>query len=117
MYYGITNTTPLVFVNIAKHLRESERRPVDLYISAFGPGIGFCNVLLVYLGASILSSATPTPGNLGAAEASLAVGLSLTDVAMGHAIVSVLTYRLLTFWIPIIPGLFALRYLSKHHDI
>ncbi len=67
----------------------------------------------VYLGGAALASASPTPGNLGAMEAVLVANLTTMGVQTGPAVAGVLVYRLLGFWLPIIPGLLALRYLRR----
>ena len=55
----------------------------------------------------------PTPGDLGAMEAALVAGLTALGEASGPAIAAVLGFRLLTFWLPTLPGFFALRWLRK----
>lgn len=82
-------------------------------LEGFGPAVAFRTVLLVYLGGSALASASPTPGGLGAAEAALTVGLSAVGVPLGQAVAGVLTFRFVTFWLPILPGLAAFRTLTK----
>ena len=86
-------------------------------IDAFGGGLSYPDALLVYLASNVLAAAAPTPGGLGAAEAALVVGLTLYNLEISHAIAAVLTFRLITFWLPIIPGIFALRYLRRHHRV
>lgn len=83
-------------------------------LEALGPSVPFMTVLLAYLAGSALASASPTPGGLGAIEASLAVGLSILQVPIDQAIAGVLVFRLITFWLPIIPGLIAFRYAVRH---
>jgi uncharacterized membrane protein YbhN (UPF0104 family) len=53
---------------------------------------------------------------LGAVEAALVASLTAVGVQTGPAVAGVLTYRLLTFWLPILPGFLALRYL-QHREI
>jgi uncharacterized membrane protein YbhN (UPF0104 family) len=73
-------------------------------IQAFGGGISFPQIGAAYLVAAALASAAPTPGGLGALEAALVA--ALTGYGMGDtaAISAVLTFRLATFWLPILPG-------------
>jgi uncharacterized protein (TIRG00374 family) len=70
----------------------------------------------VYLGGEALASASPTPGNLGAMEAILVANLTTMGVQTNPAVAAVLVYRLFGFWLPIIPGLLALRYL-RHRQV
>jgi undecaprenyl-diphosphatase len=58
----------------------------------------------VYLGASLLAAAAPTPGGLGAMEAALVAGFTGVGLDPAVAVAAVLSYRLLTFWLPIAPG-------------
>lgn len=73
-------------------------------VAAFGGGISIAKVGAVYLGAAALAAAAPTPGNLGAIEAALVAGLTGVGMAAGPAVSAVLTYRLATYWLPIVPG-------------
>jgi membrane-associated phospholipid phosphatase len=56
------------------------------------------------------------PSGHVAVEAALVVGLMALGVQTGPAVAGVLTYRLLTFWLPIIPGFLAFRYL-QHRQV
>jgi len=69
----------------------------------------------VYLGGAVVSSVAPTPGGLGAMEAALVAGLTHIGIHDGRAVASVLTFRLLTYWLPILPGYLSLRYLRGVH--
>jgi uncharacterized membrane protein YbhN (UPF0104 family) len=44
-------------------------------------------------------------------------GLTGLGEAAGPAIAAVLGFRLLTFWLPTIPGFFALRHLRKEGSV
>jgi undecaprenyl-diphosphatase len=85
-------------------------------LHAVGANTSPFGVAAVYLGGAALASAQPTPGNLGAIEAALVAGLATQGVQTGLAVAGVLTYRLLAFWMPIIPGFLALRYL-QHREV
>jgi glycosyltransferase 2 family protein len=82
-------------------------------VNAFGGGISVAKVGAVYLAASALAAATPTPGNLGAIEAALVAGLTGVGMESGPAVSAVLTYRLATYWLPILPGWLAWWYLQR----
>jgi undecaprenyl-diphosphatase len=82
-------------------------------INAFGGGIPIAKVGAVYLAASALAAATPTPGGLGAIEAALVAGLTGIGMASGPAVSTVLTYRLATYWLPVLPGWLAWWYLQR----
>jgi uncharacterized membrane protein YbhN (UPF0104 family) len=73
-------------------------------VAAFDGGIAYAQVGAVYLGASLIAAAAPTPGGLGAMEAALIAGLTGVGVEPSTAVAAVLSYRLITFWLPILPG-------------
>ncbi|MGZ4499128.1 MAG: flippase-like domain-containing protein [Nocardioidaceae bacterium] len=80
---------------------------------AFGSGASIAEVGAVYLGASIIAAASPTPGGLGAIEAALVAGLTGVGVSPGVAVSAVLVYRLSTYWLPVLPGWYSLRVLQR----
>jgi len=82
-------------------------------LAAFHAHVGPAKVAAVYLGGAVVSAASPTPGGLGAMEAALVAGLTGVGVAEGPAITGVLGFRLLTYWLPILPGYLALRHLRR----
>nr|WP_229818833.1 lysylphosphatidylglycerol synthase transmembrane domain-containing protein [Streptomyces lateritius] len=90
---------------------------LDASIRAFGHGnvsISFASVAVVFLAGNALGSAAPTPGGIGAVEGALTVGL----VTVGHlplevATPAVLLYRLLTLWLPVLPGWLCFNWLTK----
>jgi undecaprenyl-diphosphatase len=82
-------------------------------INAFGGGVPLAKVGAVYLAASALAAATPTPGGLGAIEAALVAGLTGVGMPSGAAVSTVLTYRLATYWLPVLPGWWAWWYLQR----
>lgn len=73
-------------------------------LEAVGIGLRPVTVLAVYLAGSALASASPTPGGLGALEAALVAGLTAVGVATGPAVAGVLVYRIVTYWLPVLPG-------------
>jgi undecaprenyl-diphosphatase len=82
-------------------------------LEAFGGGLSGLQVAAVYLGGAAISGVAPTPGGLGAMEAALVAGLTGLGEDSGSAIAAVLGFRLLTFWLPTLPGFFALRSLRR----
>ncbi len=82
-------------------------------VEAFGGRAGIVEIGAVYLGAAAIAAASPTPGGLGAIEAALVAGLTGIGVPPGPAVSAVLTYRLATYWLPVIPGWAAWRLLQR----
>jgi uncharacterized protein (TIRG00374 family) len=75
-----------------------------LSLGAVDASVPLATVALVYLAGSAIASAAPTPGGLGATEAAFAAALTTVGVGEADAISGVLLYRLVTFWLPILPG-------------
>lgn len=73
---------------------------LDASLRAFSASLDLPTLVVVYLAASTLGSAAPTPGGLGAVEAALVGGLSATGVPVAAAITAVLAFRAATFWLP-----------------
>jgi undecaprenyl-diphosphatase len=86
-------------------------------IEAFGGGLSFPQIGAAYLGASLLGNAAPTPGGLGAVEAALVAALTGFGLDNGHAVSAVLTFRLATYWIPILPGWIVFRWMQGREEI
>jgi undecaprenyl-diphosphatase len=82
---------------------------------AFGLGLGLPVVIAVFLGGAAVGSVSAAPGGLGAVEGALVAGLTAAGAASGPAIAAVLTYRLITYWLPVIPGFVAYRVLRRRH--
>lgn len=73
-------------------------------VSAFGTGPAFTSIALVYLVGSAVAAIAPTPGGIGAVEATLIAGLTSSGMAGTTAVAAVILFRLATFWIPLLPG-------------
>jgi undecaprenyl-diphosphatase len=82
-------------------------------VEAYGGRVGIVEIGAVYLGAAVIAAASPTPGGLGAIEAALVAGLTGIGLPPGPAVSAVLTYRLATYWLPVVPGWAALRVLQR----
>jgi len=81
-------------------------------LEAFGANISFPLLALLFLTGSAVANAAPTPGGLGAAEAALIAAFSTVEEAE-IVIPAVFLYRLVTFWLPILPGWLALAALRR----
>ena len=81
---------------------------------AFGGSAPLAAIAVVYLAGATIGQAAPTPGGLGAVEAALSAGLTAAGIPGGIAVSSVLLFRLMTFWLPTIPGWFAFNSLQKN---
>jgi uncharacterized protein (TIRG00374 family) len=61
-------------------------------------------VILAYAGARLLALIPLTPGGLGFVEAGLVGTLTLAGVSADDAVLATLTYRLVSYWLPIPAG-------------
>jgi undecaprenyl-diphosphatase len=84
-------------------------------LEAVGASVSAGTVALVYLGGAAIAAASPTPGGLGAAEAAYVAALAAAGVEASLAVAGVLVFRLVTFWLPTLPGWFAFRWL-RHRE-
>ncbi|GGS96320.1 hypothetical protein GCM10010156_63140 [Planobispora rosea] len=87
---------------------------LDACIRAFGDSLNFAAVAVVFLAGNAIGSAAPTPGGLGAVEVALISGLTLAGLPQGIATPAVLLFRLLTFWLPVLPGWASFTYLQRN---
>jgi glycosyltransferase 2 family protein len=86
-------------------------------VAAFGGGVSFPEIGAAYLIAAAIGSATPTPGGLGAVEAALVAALSGYGMADSAAVSSVLTFRLATYWVPMIPGWIMFQQMQRNEEL
>ena len=85
-------------------------------LEAFHAGPPVAHVLTTYLVATVVGVLSPTPGGVGAFEATVAAGLTGLGVPASAAVPAVLAFRLLTFWLPI-PVAAALAGLLRHERV
>jgi uncharacterized membrane protein YbhN (UPF0104 family) len=74
-------------------------------------------VVVVYLVASTLSGLIPSPGGLGALDVTLTAGLVAGGASAPLAFGAVMAYRLITVWVPLIPGALVLGVLVRRRII
>lgn len=90
---------------------------LQVSVLAFGEGPPFSSVALVYLVGSVIASVAPTPGGIGAVEATLIAGLTSAGMQSDRAIGAVILFRIATFWIPLMPGWFAFTALQRSGNL
>jgi glycosyltransferase 2 family protein len=89
-----------------------------LSVYAFGnPHVSFASIAVVYLVGSAISSAAPTPGGIGAVEAALIAGLTAIGLDRDVAVPAVFLFRIVTFWLPILPGWLCFTLLERRGDL
>ena len=86
----------------------------DAALLAFGQEISLIDVAIIYLVGNAVGAAAPTPGGIGAIEVVLAGALASTaGVPPGIATSVVVLFRVMTYWIRIPIGWFAMRSLQR----
>lgn len=81
---------------------------------AVGVNISLAEALLAYTFGNIAAGLVPTPGGLGAAEAGIYAGLVVVGVDTTSAVTITLLYRLISYWLPILPGYYYFWSLRKN---
>ncbi|MEU2622058.1 lysylphosphatidylglycerol synthase domain-containing protein [Streptomyces sp. NPDC007157] len=86
-------------------------------VHAIGLGLPASRVVVAYLVASGAAALLPTPGGLGSLDAALALALTAVGAPGPAAVSAVLGYRLLTGWLPMVPGLLVLALLARRSAV
>jgi glycosyltransferase 2 family protein len=80
---------------------------------AYGVDLTFAQLLLVNTAASAFAGLIPTPGGVGAAEATLTAGLVAMGVDNSTAFAIAFTHRICTYYLPPIWGYLSLQWLRR----
>ncbi|MFH8365715.1 lysylphosphatidylglycerol synthase domain-containing protein [Streptomyces sp. NPDC018031] len=86
---------------------------LDASIRAFGGELSYASIAVVFLAGNALGSAAPTPGGVGAVEAALITGLTFAGLPYETATPAVFLFRLMTFWLPVLPGWLSFTHLTR----
>lgn len=80
---------------------------LTLYASAkaIGLDVNFTQTFLIYTLGSTFGAIIPIPGGMGAAAAGFYSGFILLGFPSAESIAAVTLYRIISFWIPTIPGI------------
>lgn len=82
---------------------------------AVGIILPFNQILVIYSIGLLAGTVTPTPGGLVGVEAGMIAGFSAYDIPTEVAVAVTLLYRLITYWLPIIPGYLAFRAVQRRY--
>ena len=86
-------------------------------LAAVGLALGLpvppLHMAVAYLAASVAVALVPTPGGIGSVEAALIVALVAAGGPVAVATAVVLTYRIITVWLPLLPGALTLGALLR----
>lgn len=80
---------------------------------ALGLPVPPAHMAVAYLAATVAVAVVPTPGGLGSVEAALVVALVAAGSPVAVATAVVLAYRIITVWLPLVPGALTLGALVR----
>lgn len=86
-------------------------------LQAFGGGAPPLLVAAVFLGSGLMAAASAVPGGIGVLEAGLITGLRSSSASVGTIVAGVLVSRLIGYWLPVLPGSFALWRLRRAAEL
>lgn len=81
---------------------------------SIGLDLTILQIFIVFSLGMLFSTATPTPGGLVGAEAGLFTGFVAYGVSAPNAAAAVLLFRLVSYWLPLVPGVIALLLARQH---
>ncbi|MGW1096445.1 lysylphosphatidylglycerol synthase domain-containing protein [Streptomyces sp. NPDC002455] len=94
---------------------------LDASIRAFSgpdvPQLSYASIAVVFLAGNALGSAAPTPGGMGAVEGALTLGLIAVGLPKEVAAPAVLLYRVMTLWLPVLPGWICFNQLTRKGEL
>lgn len=86
-------------------------------LAAVGMALGLpvppTHIMLAYLAATVAVALVPTPGGIGSVEAALILALVAAGGPVALATAVVLAYRIITVWVPLLPGALTLGALVR----
>lgn len=85
-----------------------------LVLRSLGEGLGLGVALAVVIATGLLQAVVPVPGGIGVAEAVMTGFLVVLGVEEAAAFAATVTYRGIVFYLPILQGGVALRWLTRH---
>jgi uncharacterized protein (TIRG00374 family) len=101
---ALTNKTLLISVLLLVFL--SFKAPISIGTLVAGFSVAYLFLIV-----------SPTPSGIGVVEGIMTLVLRSMYIPLGTAVLISLTYRGITFWLPLLFGLFAFRRLSGTSDL
>ncbi|MER5754118.1 lysylphosphatidylglycerol synthase transmembrane domain-containing protein [Streptomyces sp. NPDC002088] len=81
--------------------------------ASLGLPLSWAQVVFVFLAAGTAVGAVPAPGGIGPVDAALVFAMTAFGAPLGLATATVIGYRVLTVWLPLIPGTLVLSALVQ----
>ncbi|MEU8576349.1 lysylphosphatidylglycerol synthase transmembrane domain-containing protein [Streptomyces asoensis] len=85
--------------------------------TALGLPLTWTQLLFAFLAASTAAGAVPAPGGIGPVDAALVLTLAGYGTPLPLATATVIGYRLLTVWLPLLPGMLVLSALVQREQL
>jgi uncharacterized membrane protein YbhN (UPF0104 family) len=86
---------------------------LGICLRAFGQHASLAELILINTLASLLAGVLPIPGGIGVMEAAISGGLVAVGIPESAAVAAAITFRLVTFYLPPIWGVVAMRILRR----
>jgi len=90
---------------------------LSLCLHAFGQSASLAALILVNTFVTLFADFMPVPSWVGIAEAGYTAGLIAIGVPEAAATSTALAYRLVTFYLPPLWGVFAMRWMKKQSNL
>jgi uncharacterized protein (TIRG00374 family) len=87
---------------------------LGLCLQAFGYSASMAQLILINTFVSLFAGFMPVPGGMGVAEAGYTAGLEAIGIPSAAALATAIAFRLVTFYLPPIWGVIAMRWLRRH---
>ncbi len=100
--FGLAMSSKALLISVLFLVFLAFRQPFSVGTLIAGFSIGYLFMIV-----------SPTPAGIGVVEGALAIGLNSLRVPLGAATVIALAYRGITFWLPLVYGMFAFRWVSR----
>lgn len=81
--------------------------------ASLGLPLSWAQVVFAFLAAGTAVGAVPAPGGIGPVDAALVFAMTAFGAPLGLATATVIGYRVLTVWLPLIPGALVLSALVQ----
>ncbi|MEU3614999.1 lysylphosphatidylglycerol synthase transmembrane domain-containing protein [Streptomyces sp. NPDC006872] len=85
--------------------------------TALGLPLSWAQLLFAFLAASTAAGAVPAPGGIGPVDAALVLTLAGYGTPLPLATATVIGYRVLTVWVPLVPGMLVLSAMVQRKQL
>lgn len=86
---------------------------IGVFARALGTRVSFSDLIVIFITVSLLSGLLPVPGGIGVVASGITFGLIAAGMPEEPAFAAAALYRLATFYLPPIWGVFAFRWLER----